>query len=119
MTSLEELRQQNDKLKQELDDIAVQKAKKEQDDLKAKLEAQHKLDLEAHDKELIAKVKAEMGIGVQSKAPETTQQATTSGQKEDYKAEWVSRHQARGNTGIKGRSYTELLQDLQRESAFR
>ena len=117
MTSLEELRVENERLKKELDAIELKKAEKEQEQLKAQLEEKRKVELEEHDKQLIAKVKAELGIGVQSKAPETTQQATTT-QKEEYKAGWIARHQAKGHKDVKGRSYTELLEDMMRERAF-
>jgi hypothetical protein len=119
MSDLEELRKENDRLKQELDAIELHKAKKEQEDLKAKLEAQKKVELEEHDKQLIAKVKAELGIGVQSKTPDTPQTAINQGRTgfEVYKEGWVKRNQARGRN-IKGRSYTELLEDMQQERAY-
>ena len=119
MTSLEELTADNERLKKELDAIAIRKAEKEQEDLKAKLEAQRKVDLEEHDKQLIAKVKAELGIGVQSKTPETTQQETNTGKSEweTYKGGYLERAKAKG-LNVKGRTYIDLLQDMQRERAF-
>jgi hypothetical protein len=121
MTSLEDIRLENERLKKELDAIELEKAKKEQENLRAQLEEKKRLDLEAHDKELITRVKAELGIGVQSKAPETTQVAATKTGKsgfEEYKEGWVARHKAKGHN-VTGRSYVQVLEDLQREAAFR
>lgn len=118
MTSLEELRAENDRLKHDLDAIELTKAKKEQEQLKAQLEERKKQELEEHDKQLIAKVKAELGVGVQSKASETPQQSSTRQKSgwEQYAESYTQRKQVK-TPRFKGRSYQQLLEDMMMERA--
>ena len=117
MSDLEELRKENDRLKQELDAIELAKAKKEQETLKAALEEKKRFDLEEHDKALIAKVKAELGIGVQSKVPEPGKQESINlaGKKDPmelFREDHVKRMQAAGKTEYKGRDYLTLANEV-------
>jgi len=115
MSDLEELRKQNEQLKQELDAIELAKAKKEQEALKAQLEEKKRLDLEEHDKALIEKVKAELGIGVQSKAPESKTETTLAGKNtewETFRAQHIKAQQDAGRKDYTGRNYEQLMNDL-------
>jgi hypothetical protein len=121
MSDLEELRKENDRLKQELDAIELAKAKKEQDALKAQLEEKHRLDLEEHDKQLIAKVKAELGIGVQSKAPEQKQESNLTAKNNDweqFRADFIKGQQNAGRTEYTGRTYEQILKDMMNKRVF-
>lgn len=122
MSDLEELRKENDRLKQELDAIDIEKAKKEQEALKTLLEEKHRRDLEEHDKQLIAKVKEELGIGVQSKAPEQKQESVNLAGKnsdwENFRADFIKGQQSAGKTEYTGRNYEQILHDLKMKRVF-
>jgi len=53
--TLEELRKENELLRKDIEAIELAKAKREQDEMKNKIEADKKLELQRHDEELLAR----------------------------------------------------------------
>jgi len=112
---LEQIRRENDELRKQVEAIELAREKAKNIEMQAKVEEQKKLDLQKHDDELIAKVKAELGVNNKSKINDNTTRTSMNLQRDNEHIEFGrSFIERRRNQGLKmeGLPYEKLLEKL-------